>query len=267
MTHYGPPLERQRGHRCRLRERETEWEEEKDMRKKRKHQRETNEMNSGNVCTWACQGLNVCMSVSHSQGQVACRQFNPVGPTKLRCTGTLLSFFYTDSRLQSFPPVSPFSAQSLSISKTHFVLLLVPSHPLFVAEKKKLPLYSIINKSGLWGKKRKNCVQDTSVSRLLFHQDLSTLGFSLSSVSPFYHFPPHNQSNIMTSALLSRTKADFFLAHTWDSLKLKHSLHSLEAKGGRMLQRPAAFKISVIVGNYFMSSELAYPANRGLDGK
>lgn len=39
-------------------------------------------------------GLNVCMSVSHNQGQGACRQFIPVGPTKYSCTWTLLSLHF-----------------------------------------------------------------------------------------------------------------------------------------------------------------------------
>lgn len=70
----------------------------------------------GDAAQYVCnvrvrRGLNVCVSVSHNQGQVACGQFIPVGPTKLDFTGTppapSLPLFPSPSLLLPCPPPSP----------------------------------------------------------------------------------------------------------------------------------------------------------------
>lgn len=55
--------------------------------KDRKHLAKGGQMMPDNMCVvylciCVCHGLSVSVSVSHNQGQVACRQFIPVGPSK-----------------------------------------------------------------------------------------------------------------------------------------------------------------------------------------
>lgn len=46
------------------------------------------------VCVCVCHGLSGGVSVSHNQGQVACRQFNAVG--------------FAEHKNSTFPPPGPF---------------------------------------------------------------------------------------------------------------------------------------------------------------
>lgn len=97
------------------------------------------------ICAYAsvCHGLTVCVSVSRSQGQVACRQFIPVGPAQhsLHKNSPFLSLFFPhDSPAPPLPQPLRSICYFLPRFKSHFLFSSSPFLPLWPLSRLSLSL-------------------------------------------------------------------------------------------------------------------------------
>lgn len=190
---------------------------EKRGEKDRKHLEKGGEMTPDNMCVvylciCVCHGLSVSVSVSHNQGQVACRQFIPVGPSQ-QLHKTLSLLFAIRSPLLCSLSLS-FSIYFLRLFHSSFPILeiqiwypfvedpfrlLVPSHSLFTAKVKKMFVRTVIClKRQIWFMTHPDSFSLRSYLAktfiLKFSHPISVFLNTYVSVSWFSHMPSRTRS-------------------------------------------------------------------------